>query len=254
MPISNKAQTSSKITAETGEVVEVTNTSNTLVTNKIDSDILVEKTSEKSWSLPKGKVKVTTTITNNTDQNLENIRVSDTLSNGAVFVTGSVKIGSQTYDEFNPITGFTLPVTLGGSGADMFFEYEIELLEYLDEDVIKNNTTIAVNFDSKSFNITSNDLEIKVLHNDVSLLKYADTTAVKSRDELTYTIEISNSGTLTNTEVFFSDTIPEGTSFVENSVTVDTETKQGFNPNSGFLLGTLLPNQIIMVKFKVKID
>ena len=58
------------------------------------------------------------------------------------------------------------------------------------------------------------------LYNEVSMYKYASSSAVISGDTLTYTIEITNDGTFENTDLVFKDELPEGVSFVEGTVKV----------------------------------
>ncbi len=88
----------------------------------------------------------------------------------------------------------------------------------------------------------------------MSLLKTADTSAVKSGDTITYTITITNSGTITNTNLFFTDPTPSETTFVDGSVEIDDTSNPSFNPQTGFNLSDLEANQTIIVNFKVKIN
>lgn len=254
MAVLNKAVLTSNITNESGEKVQVSAESNTFRANNMDTDITVSKALERNWVIPKDKITVTTTITNNTDTNIENVYIKDSLGAGASFVSGSLKVGSIDYPDDDPITGVTLPITLGGLGADLEFSYQIEIAQYPEVDTINNSTAIKVTLDEKEYEISSNVATITVLNNEVALNKTGSTTAVKSGDELTYTITITNSGTFKNTEVFFKDPIPEGTTFVENSVKIDGEVQNDLNPEDGFSLKDLNAQQTITVEFKVTIN
>lgn len=254
MAILNTAFLTSKITDGSFEPVEVSNKSNIHRANNVNKDITIEKTTAKNWVIPKEKITITTTLTNNTDTNLTQLKITDALSKGAQFVPGSVKIGTQNYDTYNPVEGFTPPVEIGGFGAEMVITYDILVDEYTDVNNITNITKVNLTLDNKTFEIQSNELGLKIMDNDVTLFKSADTLAVKSGDIITYTIEISNSGTLTNTNVFFKDPIPDGTTFVENSVKIDSAEQLGYNPSTGFSLKDLGPNETIMVEFKVTVN
>lgn len=253
MSVLNKAYLTSKITEQSGQVVEVSNVSNTHKANNVNTDITIDKTAEKKWVLPGGKVLVTTTITNNTDMDISNIRLTETISDNAHFISGTLKVGSQSYPEADPTTGFDLSVTLGASGTDVSVSYEIESEKYPESDSISVQTVLALTLEEQSFNVQSSVMNITILNNEVYLLKTANTRVVKSGDELTYTIEISNEGTFTNTELFFKDPIPEGTEFVMGSVKVNNEEMADFNPETGFNLGDLSANAKITVQFKVKV-
>lgn len=254
MAILNTAQLSSKISDPDGGFVSNTFQSNTNRVNVMDIDVLVVKSSQKDWTIPKEELTVTTTITNNTDFNIENITMLDTLSAGASFKAQSVKVGTQEYTNLDPIAGFTLPVTLGGFGADVEIAYTIAIDEFLDEEKITNSSKITVSVDGTDYEISSNTKEITVLQNNVKLLKTADKIATKSQDVITYTIVISNDGNLKNTELFFQDAIPQNTTFVENSVTINGEQKTGYNPQDGFSVVDLDAKSSVTITFQVRVD
>lgn len=256
MAILNTASLTSNILDTQGEKVSVTTKSNTNRTNQVENDVIVLKTSEKDWAIPKDKIKVTTTITNNTDIDIENsVKIKDTLSEGATFNTGSVIIGSTPYPDLNPLgEGFTLPINIGGSGGEAVISYEINIDEYVSVNSIKNQTNVDLNIESKPFSLSSNEQTITILNNEVWISKTANTRIVKSGDELTYTILITNTGTLTNTDLVFTDTIPSGTIFVEDSVKINNEVKQGYNPTNSFPLEDLAPDGEIIIEFKVTVQ
>ena len=254
MTIINKATLTSKIDNGEGQKISVSANSNALKTNQIDTDIVLEKTLEKSWAIPEDKLTVTTKVINNSALEVTNPTFKDTLGNGASFVEGTVKIGSQAYSDANPITGFTPNVTLGADGAELEMSYQIAVDKYLAEESIANSTQMSVNLDSKTFTLNSNEATIKVLNNEVYLLKQANATAVKSGDTIIYTITISNDGELDNTNLFFTDPIPSGTTFVSGSVKVDNQSQPTYDPTVGFNLQDLSAGQSITIEFSVKVD
>ncbi len=254
MAILNTAELSLAFENPDGGFVSDNIKSNTNRVNKMSVDVVVAKSAQKDWTIPKEELVVETTITNNTDFNIENITMLDTLSTGASFKEQSVKVGSQEYPSLNPITGFTLPVTLGGFGMDMTISYSIVVDEFTVEEKLQNSSKISITVDGTNYDISSNVKEITILQNDVQLLKIADKTAVKSTDIITYTITISNNGKIKNTKLFFKDEIPQGTMFVENSVVVDNQQKAGLNPATGFSLADLDPNSSTTLSFQVQVD
>lgn len=253
MAVLNTAVLTSNITTSTGEKVGVTNESNVSRTTNLDVDITVVKSSTPTWVLPLGKVSIKTTITNNTGIELSDFKIRDTLSEGANFVPSTLKIGSVLHEDLDPIVGFIAPVTLG-TGASFNVSYEIMVDKYTDATEILNSTKLEVDLGGHKFEIDSSDLKINILQNNISLLKTAAPSAVKSGDEITYTIVISNTGEMTNTGLIFTDQIPMGTTFVENSVKVDGIEKAGYNPADGFALEDLATNGSINVEFKVLVN
>ena len=252
MAILNTANLKSTITKE-GQSYDVNNSSNTHRANNIDVDVTVVKTADKEWVLPNSVVRVNTKITNNTDQTIENLTIKDTLSEGVTFVAGSVKIGSVERPELDPIAGFDLTVTLGGFGVDMDISYEIQTPEYPEVGAFTNQTNVGFELESTQFSLDSNVLTINIIDNDISLLKTASSNVVKTGDQLTYTITITNNGEIENTNLFFTDTLPDTVEFVAGSVKVNDEAKDQFNPNDGFSLDNLGAGQTIKIVFDVMI-
>ncbi|HDR8452486.1 hypothetical protein COJ60_26400 [Bacillus cereus] len=73
-------------------------------------------------------------------------------------------------------------------------------------------------------------------------------------DILTYTVPVKNQGTvLTATNSIFQDTIPTGTTFVPNSLTVNGVQTPG-NPNDGVSIGDIGHGQTVTVSFQVKVE
>lgn len=254
MAVLNSAKITSKITSPSGGQTQQTTTSNTHRANNVDTDVVVVKTASKDWLSPKDTVTITTIITNNTDVNIENITVTDTISEGATFVEGSVQLGAMRYPNYNVVDGFTMPITLGGSGNEVRFTYEILVDDYLNVDKITDTSKLDFSLGSEPFSINSETLEMNVLVNDVYLLKEADKSAVKSGDIITYTITITNDGAYTNTDITFTDTIPDSTTFVTGSVKIDDVEHSDYNPNDGFPLDDLNTNSSIKVVFKVQVN
>lgn len=253
MAILNQATLTSKFSNSAGEEISVTKKSNTHLANNLTTDLKIVKTASQNWALAGDTLTVTTTITNDTDLTIDTFAFKDTLSSDASFVAGSLKIGTETYADFDPIAGFTAPITLDGSGVSAEISYQIKITQYPQSSAVKNSSTITANLDSRDFTLSSNEVNIDILDNEIWLNKSAS-RAVVSGDELTYTIVISNSGSFTNTDLFFTDPIPSGTTFVAGSVTVDGVSQSTYDPNTGFSLGSLAPNAEITVTFKVKVD
>jgi len=253
MAILNTASLASQFDNGSGQTVSITTNSNTKRTNNLSTDIKIVKTASANWALPEYVLTVTTTITNDTDLSIDTFKFLDTLSTGASFVAGSVKIGTVEHSDFNPITGFVAPVTLDGSGASVEISFQIKIDKYPEVSSIKNSSQITLNLDSRDFTLSSEEVTIDILDNQIWLNKSAS-SAVVSGDELTYTIVISNSGNFTNTNLTFTDPTPSGTTFVPGSVIVNNQSQPTYNPDTGFSLDDLSPNDEITVQFKVRVD
>ncbi|WP_242257496.1 DUF11 domain-containing protein, partial [Bacillus cereus group sp. BfR-BA-01379] len=86
------------------------------------------------------------------------------------------------------------------------------------------------------------------------VVKSVNTNVATVGDVLVYTIEIINAGSVSATNVFFQDSIPQGTLFIENSVVVNGVLQEGADPELGFQINNLPTGASAIVTFEVLID
>lgn len=254
MAILNSAQLNASILNPEGEKTTITIFSNTQRTNQVDKDVVIEKSAEKNWALPKDEILVKTKIVNNMDTNLEDFHFIDTLSQGATFVEGSVVVGSEEKIDLNPIDGFDLAVTIGALGGECEIKYKIRIDEHPQNQEITLFSTIDFTLDNNNFVLNSNTTKITIIDNDIYILKSANTNFVKSGDQITYTIVISNNGNIENTNLFFMDNIPASTTFIPGSVKINSVENLDANPLAGFSLDDLPAQDEITIEFKVQVN
>ena len=254
MAIINMANLTSTITSASGTAFDVSAKSNAVEIYDLTKEFLVVKTTQKEWTIPGDKLTFTTTITNNLNTNITNITIKDILGAGAKFVEGTLKVGSESYPNDNPITGATLPVTIGGQGGEMTFSYEVAVDDPAEVETFVNQSNVQFEISGTQYNVYSNEVSVHILDNQVYLLKTADKTIVKPKDVVTFTIRITNDGGLENTNMMFSDPLPTGVTFVGGSVKIDDEVKVDLNPTTGFALSNLAAGGQIKVEFQVTID
>lgn len=254
MPILNTANLQSSVSDEGGQKSQLATSSNTVRVNNADTDITISLSAGKNWTVAKDVFTVFVTIENNTDINIEDIYMIGTLGEGASYVANTVKVGSVLHEDFDMQQGFNILTTLGALGNEMTVSYDVAVDEFLDVSTISDMVKIKINLDDKEFELQSNTLSLQVLDNDVSILKTADSKVVRSGDRINYTITITNNGQLLNTDMFFVDQIPQGTSFVAGSVVVGGDIKQDADPNQGFALEDLPAQESITISFAVTVD
>lgn len=253
MPILNKAHLTSKFTTTTGESIDASFDSNTHRTNKVDEDILFVKSSSKEWLMPNEKITLTTTITNNADESISDFTFQDTLSQDATFVAGSLKIGNTAYDTFDPTSGFTAPVTLDGSGAQLTISFDVLSATYPQDYKFTSKSQISFAMGNNAISLNSNEKEIKILNNEIYISKQSDLRAVVSGDVILYTITITNDGEFANTDLFFTDDLPASLEFVIGSVKIDNVERSDLDLATGFALADLQPNGTITITYSAKV-
>ena len=63
-----------------------------------------------------------------------------------------------------------------------------------------------------------------------------------------------NQGTIPATNVIITDSLPPGTTFIPNSVTINNVAQPGVNPVTGISVGTVNPGETVTVTFQIQIN
>ncbi|GMQ62828.1 DUF6923 family protein [Vallitalea maricola] len=176
---------------------------------------------------------------------------------GAITNDGVVRI--------NPITGASTVLTtaglpLGQYGA-VFYDVQGNLYAINNGTgavykITTTATTATATLFSTATPSTSNDgARCALAQLDLmSVVKSVDITSTVLGDTLTYTIVITNNSTTTSTtNVVFTDPIPNGTTYVPGSATVNGLPAVG-TPDTGITIGTLAPGASATVQFQVDIS
>ncbi len=117
-------------------------------------------------------------------------------------------------------------------------------------------TSAFIRFTSNGDLYVPNCLAIQIdngVNPDLTVTKTVDKSTAIVGDILNYESTLNNTGRLTLTDIIFTDDIPTGTQFVENSVYIDGVNYPGYNPETGFNVGTLLPNASRVISFQVEV-
>lgn len=100
---------------------------------------------------------------------------------------------------------------------------------------------------------SSNIVKTLVIQNRLLITKYVDKKCSYSLEELTYTTEIENISSMNIKNIFFTDNIPKGTRFIENSVKINNKKERCLNPILGFYLKNIKVREKIIISFNVLI-
>ena len=196
--------------------------------------------------------KITYTITvKNSGGVAKDVTVQDSAPEGTTFVSDSIKVDNSgtSYTESNLNSGITVNV---GANSETKVTFEVTVNQ-LDEGIyIKELKNTAV-VDGQNTNETTT----VVNKSNLTFTKTSDPapgTEVKKGDEITYTINLNNSGTM-EADAIVKDNIPEGTTFVSNSIKIndgdtsydETNLESGINVPVGI-------NETVKVSFKVTVN
>lgn len=252
--ITNQSSLTSKYTLPDG--TEQTNSvqSNISETENMTLSFTKERTSAKTYGFPGDSILQTLTLTNSSDYPVENVNITDNISVDGSFKSGTLKIDGAPYPDYDISTGITLPNEIGSQQV-VVITYELEIASTPQSDIVNVQSTINYSVD-KVDNLVenSNIIELSIVTEDIIIEKTSTKTVVIKGQTLTFKNVVKNNGSLTNTEVTFKDDIPDGTTFVPNSVYIDDVNKPDLDPSVGFRLEDLVAGAVVTILFDVVIN
>ncbi|WP_176549080.1 DUF11 domain-containing protein, partial [Bacillus pseudomycoides] len=98
---------------------------------------------------------------------------------------------------------------------------------------------------------SSNTVNTAVVDASLSVIKSTDSLVQSTDGTITYTVVVQNNGNTTANTVTLTDLVPEGTAFIQNSVTINNISLPGADPNVGIPLNSIAPSEIVTVTFQV---
>lgn len=188
-------------------------------------------------------------ITNNGISNINNIVLSDVIASNTSFIPGSVIVNGVLQPSANPSSGIPIGTLAPSATATVTFEVNVTMAVPTQ---INNQSTVGFTSGTFSATSSSNITVTPVTQPQISLVKGANTSNATVGDSIVYTIDVSNAGNLPGNVTLF-DTIPAGTTFIENTVNVGGSPQPGSTPTTGIAVGSVAPGATVRVTFEVVI-
>lgn len=199
----------------------------------------------------------TITVPNTGTGSAENVVLRDSIPNGTTFVAGSVTVGGVTQPNANPANGINLGTI--PNNTQRIVTFQVRITSFPNPNPIPNRAMVSYQFrpfvgsPPITSTSTSNTVQTTVNQATISMQKSVDLQTATLNDVLTYTVNVTNNGNVTANNVIFVDSIPGGTTFVPNSVTVNGIARPGANPASSINLGSINASQTTVVRFQVRV-
>lgn len=248
------------VPGQTAAVIRFTSDGDLYVANcvglQIDSKgaiLKIEKKVDKTYAMLDEVITYSFLITNSGTTRAETVTLQDILPSGLTLVDGSIRIDGVPY------TG-TLPVTFGPlnvqTTAVVTFSVKAETLPAINP--VFNIARVGYTF-MPLHGVTvhgsaeSNFVSVFIVEIHAKLNKSVDKVYAVQGEYLTYTSVLKNDGNLPLMHLFFQDVVPQGTSFVGGSVSIDGIFYAAYDPTVGFPLPSLAPGSSITIKFQVQI-
>ncbi|MGL4848101.1 MAG: DUF7507 domain-containing protein, partial [Clostridium sp.] len=203
----------------------------------------------------------TIVLKNTGNVNATSVLFKDTVPSGTTLNAGTLKLNGSAAPG-NLTSGVTVGTLAPNQVATITFDVTITTIPAVNpipnEGIVDYSylvdPTQAPRTDSQISNKVTTTIKLALISNvDGGLVKSNDLTFAKVGDQITYTIPIKNTGNVDANNVLIKDTIPNGTSYVPSSLTVDGVPNAG-SISSGITLGTIVPNGVKTISFKVLVD
>ncbi|WP_252234457.1 hypothetical protein [Clostridium sp. ZS1] len=239
-----------------GSPTTKTKSSNTTTVYVYDTIVSANKTVDKSIAKINDILSFTIAIQNGGNVPAQHVLFKDILDSNIQFVTDSVYVNGTQKIGYNPNTGFNLDDIAGGATTTVSFSAKI--ISRPNDNIIYNFATIDYDYiietDVITATINTNTTQTYVATGELTVTKSVDKLYATVGDNIAYTVLVKNTGSVNATNLNFKDLIPVATSFNTGTVVVDGTAEPTFNPNTGFALSDLTPNQYHTITFNIHVD
>lgn len=232
-------------------------TSNTVNTEILSYSVSKEITCDKTTVKEGETVHLTVTITNRSEAKLHHTFISNPTPDGASYVAGSVKVNGAVQPNYNPTTGFFLPDL--NPGETLTVEYDLQIQSPMTKSPVIDTSEFQYTVDDPirgevSFAEYTDPISINVLAARLFVVKSVDKAYAVKGETLTYTVTFTNEGSIDINDIYFTDNIPQGTTFVEKSVLINGNNIPAYRPEIGYSVANLPPNTSATTSFQVTVD
>ncbi|WP_170272151.1 putative mucin/carbohydrate-binding domain-containing protein [Clostridium tarantellae] len=231
--------------------------SNLVTTRSNFVDISIVETVDKAYAEVNNILYYSIDISNSGNIEAINTIFSSNIQSGSTFEPGSLSINGMTNSQYDVTTGFSIGIIEPGNTINIRFRALVTTIP--SPNIISNNAQLIYSYlpDPNGSTMTNtmngNTVQTTINKEQLSIVKTVNKNYAQVGETLIYTITMTNIGTVTLKNVNFGDNITAYLQFVSGSVYVDGTNNTSYNPNNGFLLGDLDPNEVFTVTFTTNV-
>lgn len=231
-----------------GRTLNGTASSNTLTIPVSLPNTTATKNSNRTATTIGDTITFTTVVANSGVAPVTNVVFNDPIPTGTSFVSGSVIVNGSPVAGANPASGISLGTINNGASSTVTFQLLVTSLPSPAQ--ISNRASIS--YSSGTFNgvSLSNTITVPVYQPIITATKSANSTQATVGDTITYRFLIPNTGNI-DAALTLTDSLPAGTTYVANSITVNGSPRPGATPQTGIPVGTVAAGTTVTVVFSV---
>ena len=236
-------------------------TSKTANSNSVTSTIRlanlhVNKSVDKTFAEVSDVLTYTFALTNDGNVAANNVLLSDSIANGTAFVPNSVIVNGVTQPGVTPTS-----INIGSINANTTItaSFQVVITSIPNPNPISNSASISYNFivdpnaSPVSKSTTSTTTFTQVNDANVISAKTVNRAFATVGDTLTYTVTLTNAGSVSADSPTFVDTNPDGTTFIPNTFLINGVLQNNADPNIGVPLPSIAANGSLTVSYQVTI-
>lgn len=258
-PIQNSASLQYSFIADPSLPALVRNATSNIVTTQINTaTIVANKLTSTNFADVGDSITYATALTNNGNIPATNVIFTDVIPSGTLFIPDSVAIDNVPVANVNPANGISIGTIGANSSRTVSFQVNVPAIPSINPITNQSGTTFQYTYDPSKPAVmqmtSSNTVQTTINNATVAATKSADKQFANVNDIITYTTTLTNSGNTLASTVIFTDVIPNGTSFIPNSVTVNGNTLPNVNPANGIAIDPINPNANTIISFQIKVN
>lgn len=262
-PMLNKAQVAYDYKSGAGiETIHDIISSNTVATTVNHIDLSLSKAVNKAFATIGDILTYTIAINTYGNTTATNLLFSDTIPNGTTLIPNTLKQDNTLISGSPNPPGITLPFSINPNKVSTV-TFNVQVVTLPTPNPIPNTSTIIYSYTIDSSTIPTrlatnnqNSNTVNTQINFASLensTKSSDKSFANCSDSITYVITIPNNGNVTAQNVFFKDTIPQGTTLLPNTLYVNGILQSNFSSTIDITLPNISPGGFCTLSFSVQI-
>ncbi|MCY9663013.1 DUF11 domain-containing protein [Paenibacillus chondroitinus] len=225
--------------------------SNTVIIPFEETKISFKKHADKPYTFVGDTVTFLFTIKNEGSYTINKMLFIDRLPTSVRFVAGSVKIGHTSYPSANPADGISLSEL--PAHETLSLQFQVTVTHAPSSGRIVNDAELVLHLRDHKQKMTSNSISLEVYDPAISVVESVLQPKATLGDTLTYSLIVANKGNIA-AEIWLSDFIPEGSSYVLGSLTVNGTPYGNSLLTSSVYVGQLPAKNQMAVTFQVTVN